>query len=189
MKLIKKAQITREEMAQYLSRLSQMIANGILEFETGPEKIGELVSFVLEIKRKKGNLELELSVKSKIADETEGKVDKKFEKYNKKTKSASKRYRPYRAKLLKKTLGAVRKEFKRSSTNGEIVYGDLIGQLKDLLAQYDEFVEAEWKEQWIVCKNAVEKAINAAKTQDNDAFKASVSQVDDLIKACHKAYK
>ncbi|OCC16192.1 hypothetical protein DBT_0009 [Dissulfuribacter thermophilus] len=189
MKLVKKARFTREEMAEYLSRLSQMIANGILEFETGPEKIEELVSFVLEVKRKKGSLELELSFKSKIPDEKEGKIEGKLERYANKKKSASKRYRPYRAKLLKKTLAAVWKEFKRSSTNGEIVDSDLMDQLRGLLAQYDEFVEAEWKEQWVACKNAVEKALNAAKTQDNDAIKASVSQVDDLIKACHKAYK
>ncbi len=188
MKLKKKGTCTREEMAQYLARLSGMVAEGVVDFETGQEAIGDTVNFTLEVKRKKSSLELELSMKVSATQEGGGngatKVHADFP-----SKKGKKGARPYRAKQLKKTLGAVWKDFKRAANGTGVVDDGQIERLRELMEEYRPFVEDAWAREWDKCDAVVAQAIDAYKRGALEEFNRLAQEVDALTKSCHKVYK
>ena len=187
MKLKKKGTFTREEMAQYLTKLSGMIADGVVDFEAGQEVIGDRVNFVLEVKRKKASLELELSMKLSTANQ--GAQKGLSDRIHYPTKKTGKRERPYRAKQLKKTLGAVWKDFKRTANEIGMVDDETIERLKALMNEYDAFVESAWSREWKECASLVEQAIDTYKRGELDQFNRLAQEIDAVTKRCHKVYK
>ena len=189
MKLKKKGKCTREEMAQYLTRLAGMVADGVLDFEQVTESIGNDIHFSLEMKRKKEGLEIGLLIKARgVKTETKG----SFSIHTKGPvgRKAEKSSRPYRAKQIKKALGSVWRTFKRlKKAEATPIDERDIERIQELMDAYEDFVDDSWEVQWVECRNRVLDAISAYRDGEMDRCLRLIQEVDDMTRVCHKVYK
>ena len=185
MKLKKKGVYTREEIAQYLTRLAGMVADGQLIIDNMKELLGDEMSFRLEIKKKKGNLEIELYMKARSPSEKKWIHIQKGE-----SAEIYKGRRPHKAKQIKKAMGAVWKEFMRTALEGDVKSSHSVREkLLELMDAYDVHTEDAWRKEWARCKKEVTGVIEALEGGDLTTVSVGIEAVNDAIRRCHKRYK
>ena len=186
MKLKKKGVFTREEMAQYLAKLAGMVADGEIVIEDINEPLGNELSYSLELKKKRSSLEIELSIKARGIEGGSLVIVPR----TKHTIAKGRGRRPYRAKQIKKIMGALWKDFRRMALSGPgSLDPSVIKGLQELMDEYDQYADDVWAREWATCKKEVLSAIEASRMGDVEALGRHIAQVDSAIRHCHKLYK
>jgi XXXCH domain-containing protein len=114
---------------------------------------------------------------------------KRRRKRGPKGKNGGKNSRPYRAKKIKKAMGGLWKELSKAVKSGDRFPPDSSVKLFDLINQYRQLADPEWKEQWEECARAVKDAVSALKAGRIEDASAAIDRANRLTKACHKQYK
>ncbi len=97
--------------------------------------------------------------------------------------------RPYKAKKVKKAMGGLWKELSRAVKSGGEFPQDSAIKLFDLVNQYRQLADPEWKDRWEECAKTMKEAVSALKAGRTEQASAAIQEANRLTKACHKQYK
>ena len=170
--------LTREEVAQELSRLAGQVADGTLRSAGVEIALPDKLRFDLEVKEKDSKVVLHLSLKGTSGKD--GTTDRRIEI----TRPGK---RPYRAKKIKKAMAGQWKEIRRSIRERS-VHADT-GGLASLLKEYGKLAEPGWQEAWDDCEQRLLSLLNHLERSEFDQAEKAAAEVEDLMKSCHKRYK
>ena len=170
--------LRREEAAQELSRIAGQLAEGVLKSGEIEFSLPVKFRFDLEVKEKDDKFVLQVVLK--------GAVEKEEIKQKKQAVSRSGK-RPYKAKKLKKALGGEWKEIKRCIRERSAP-GDT-SAIRSLVSGYEKLAEPAWKEAWDECGRRLLVLVDRLERGEFDGAEDRASEIDRLIKSCHRKYK
>jgi len=167
--------LSREEVAQELTRLAGSIADGSLMFEGCDFSFPDDLHLDWEVREEKGTFSLRLFLKGKKGLPTQ--VGTRY----------LKKKRPYEAKKLKKALGAQWKHIRRCIKD-RCKLEDR-EQLLSLLSRYGRLSEPAWQSAWHDCTKRLVLLLDLMEQGDFKGSTLLAQEIERLIKSCHKKYK
>ncbi len=170
--------LSKEELAQELTRLAGRIADGALSLEKDEIPIPEELSLEWIVREKNGKFTLDLSVKG---------FRRHSDSASSKGKRSSRKRRPYEVKRLKKAIAGHWKEIRHSLRIRQSMPPR--GKCLSLLDRYGDFAEPAWENRWATCKEMITRLYGLAEKGDYEAANRLSDEIEMLMKACHKAYK
>ena len=180
-----KKNVTKETVAQELTRLSGIIAEGEFIIGESTLTLGETVSFSYETKVKNNFIAIDISLRIPLNKEESGEMPFSSVTPQKKPKKEI----GYSGKKIKKTIAALWKLVKKSVEQGQQPPKKDVDDLLDNLASYTPYTEPAWESQWKECQDAVAKVMALVQNNHFEEANALIKDIDQMTRECHKKFK
>ncbi len=207
--------LQRERIAQELTKLAGLIADG--DIGTLEHEILLADQGVIKWKHKvdkdrfSSEIEINIPVQGKIEsletrfsafgpDKKHGKKEGARPSVNRTGKrpegrkngtrnSNSRKKRPYKARKVKKAIKGLWQEIKDCAQSNKAFPPDNAARFYDLINQYGQMADPQWKDDWTECASSMKSAITALKSGDPGGVARAIENAEQLTKQCHAKHK
>lgn len=177
--------LSSEEMKKYLSSLEAQISQGSIDLGGNSVETAGPYFFKSRARVKDGRLEYQISFKADLTG-----VENSKRPEDKRWKSVKKSsFNRKEAEGIKKEMKALWKEIVPRIEAGESPGQEVSQQMLKLFADYEDWVEEDWKESWYNCKLKLERCLTAADNGADDEAGQLMAEIKGLISDCHNRYK
>jgi XXXCH domain-containing protein len=170
-------ELSRKEFADYLAALSEQVREGKVTSEKGVWSVPEELGAKIQLKEKKGRIELKINCRwSTLADYT-AKDREKIVDWRDSMKS------------VKKRMGISFKEITRSASAGEFPDTKHVDDLVETSRIFSRAADSEWKDAMDEYMDHLENFVRAVEGHQFDQMLHEIRDLQYRMKSCHKEYK
>ena len=170
-------EFSRIEFADYLSSMAEQLRNGKLSSEKGMWTVPEKFGGKIQLKEKKGRIELKLNCRwSTLGDYTQ-QDRKQVDDWHQSMKS------------VKKRMGSSFKEVTRAAGKGIFPEKKSVDDFVATSRVFAESADAEWSDAMDEYMDHLENFIRAYEDRQLEVMLHEIRDLQYRMKACHKEFK
>ena len=170
-------EFSRDELADYLTNLAEMLRRGKLSSEKSMWTVPERLEGKIQLKEKKGRMELKLHCRWSTLEDYTQQDRAQIIDWHRSMKS------------VKKRMGTSFKEITRAAAMGEFPDKKSVEDFVATSRIFAESAEPDWQDAMEEYMDHLENFIRAIDEQQREVMLHEIRDLQYRMKACHKEYK
>jgi len=170
-------EFNRDEFAQYLEALVKQLYAGKISSAKGDWPVPEEFGAKIELKEKKGRIELKINCRWSTLAEYSAQEREKIDDWRDSMKK------------VKKRMGTSFKEILKSTDVGEFPETGSVDDFVKTSRIFAESADSEWKDAMDEYMDHLENFVRAIEEQQFEIMRHEIRDLQYRMKACHKEFK
>ncbi len=170
-------ELSREELADYLTSLASQFRQGELQIAGVVQKLPAQSAVEIEVKEKKGRLKIKMNVMLSTLEfydqPSREKVEKVTEKFN----------------VVKKRLGTSFANLKKAAAQGKLPEESLLREFLNDCQAFAQHIEPEWQAEMDIYLSHVKNLEQAYTISNFEMFQHEMADLKTSMARCHQDFK